>query len=63
MALIAVDRARERPDEVALRDDRVALHWADVNDVLNRVANGLHDADLGDARRVAVYAENGRRIS
>ena len=58
MALIAVDRARERPDEVALRDDRVALRWAEVDEVLNRVANGLHAADLGDARRVAVYAEN-----
>ncbi len=60
MALIAADRARERPDEVALRDDRVALRWADVDDVLNRVANGLHDLAevLGPQRRVAVYAEN-----
>jgi len=58
MALIAADRARERPDEVALRDDRVALGWAEVDDVLNRVANGLHAMDLGPARRIAVYAEN-----
>ncbi len=42
MALIAADRARERPDEIALRDDRVALGWAEVNDALNRVVNGLH---------------------
>ncbi|MEX0846933.1 MAG: AMP-binding protein [Ilumatobacteraceae bacterium] len=58
MALIAADRARERPDEVALRDDRVALGWADVNATLDRVANGLHALDLGPNRRVAVYAEN-----
>ena len=42
MALIAADRARERPDEIALRDDRVALRCAEVDDVLNRVVNGLH---------------------
>jgi long-chain acyl-CoA synthetase len=58
MALIAADRARERPDEVALRDDRVALGWAEVNATLDRVANGLHALDLGPNRRVAVYAEN-----
>jgi long-chain acyl-CoA synthetase len=58
MALIAADRARERPDEVALRDDRVALGWAQVSEILDRVANGLHALDLGPQRRVAVYAEN-----
>ena len=58
MALVADERAKERPDEIALRDDGVALTWAEVDDVLNRVANGLHAADLGPARRVAVYAEN-----
>jgi len=58
MALIAADRAKERPDEVALRDDRVAWGWSTVNDVLNRVANGLQAAGLGPARRVAVFAEN-----
>jgi len=62
MALIAADRARERPDEVALRDDRVALGWAEVDDALNRVVNGLHSTDLGAARRVAVYAENAGEV-
>jgi long-chain acyl-CoA synthetase len=62
MALIAADRARERPDEIALRDDRVALRWAEVDDVLNRVINGLHALDLGEARRVAVYAENAAEV-
>jgi acyl-CoA synthetase (AMP-forming)/AMP-acid ligase II len=58
MAVVARDRARERPDEVALRDDTRALGWAEVNDTLNRVANALHATDLGPQRRVAVYAEN-----
>ncbi len=62
MALIAGDRARERPDQVALRDDRVALGWSDVDDALNRVVNGLHARNLGDARRVAVYAENASEV-
>ena len=58
MALIARDRAQGRPDEVALRDDRLALLWAEVDELLNRVANALHSLELGVARRVAVYAEN-----
>jgi long-chain acyl-CoA synthetase len=58
MALIAADRAQERPDEIALRDDRVALGWAEVDDSLNRVVNALHSIDLGPERRIAVYGEN-----
>lgn len=58
MALGSRQRADERPDEVALRDDRVALGWGEVDDCLNRVANALHALDLGPRRRVAVYAEN-----
>lgn len=34
------------------------LGWADVDDVLNRVANQVIAADLGPNRRVAVFAEN-----
>ena len=58
MVLVAADLAIERPDEVALRDDDVTLGWAEVNDILNRVVNGLADLDLGPDRRVAVFAEN-----
>lgn len=58
MAVVAADRARERPAEVALRDDRVALGWAEVNATLDRVVNGLQAIDLGPKRRIAVYAEN-----
>ncbi len=58
MALTAARLAVERPDEVALRDDRVALGWAEVDEALNRVANGAHAIDLGPHRRYAVFAEN-----
>jgi long-chain acyl-CoA synthetase len=58
MALTASRLAVERPDEVALRDDRVALGWAEVDEALNRVANGANAMDLGPHRRYAVFAEN-----
>jgi acyl-CoA synthetase (AMP-forming)/AMP-acid ligase II len=58
MALVAADRARERPTEVALRDDRVALTWGEVDAVLNRAVNALWACDLAPVRRIAVYAEN-----
>jgi long-chain acyl-CoA synthetase len=58
MVLVAAELAVDRPDQVALRDDEVALGWAQLNDILNRVVNGLDDFDLGPDRRVAVLAEN-----
>ena len=58
MVVVASELVEERPDQIALRDDDVALRWADVNDLLNRVVNGLGELDLGPDRRVAVFAEN-----
>ena len=58
MAPVASRLADERPDEVALHDDRVALGWAEVSEALNRVANGLRALDLGPQQRAAVLAEN-----
>jgi long-chain acyl-CoA synthetase len=58
MVLVAADLAADRPDQVALRDDDVGLTWAQVNDTLNRVVNGLGQLDLGPDHRIAVYAEN-----
>jgi len=58
MPSFAADLAATRPDEVAIRDEQQALKWADVDDILNRVANGLNTFDLGAQRRVAVFAEN-----
>jgi len=58
MPAFTSDLARERPDEIAVRDPDKALRWAEVDDILNRVANNALSADLGPHRRVAVFAEN-----
>ncbi len=58
MALVAADLAAARPDEVALRAEGAVLDWAEVNDALNRVVNGLAALDLGPDHRVAVLADN-----
>lgn len=58
MALVANVRAVERPDEIALRDDQVAMTWGQLNATLNRFVDGLGRLDLGPQRRVAVFASN-----
>ncbi len=58
MVLVAGQLAVERPEQVALRYEETALRWADVDDILNRVVNGLGEFDLGPNRRIAVFAEN-----
>src|ERR1700687_532354 len=50
--------AAERPDEVALRDSRVQLGWADVDDTLHRATNAMMATFAGDPPRVAVLADN-----
>jgi long-chain acyl-CoA synthetase len=59
MTTFAARLAAERPDEIALRDENSAYRWIEIEDILNRVANGLHSYDLGPNRRIAVFAENG----
>jgi len=58
MPAFASELARERPDEIAVRDPDQALTWAEVGDILNRTANNALHSDLGPHRRVAVFAEN-----
>lgn len=58
MTVFAHRLAESKPDEVALRDARAAIGWMEVYETLNRIANGLAACDLGEARRVAVFAEN-----
>ena len=48
-----------RADEIAICDERVALSWLELDEVLNRVCNALLATDLGDQHRIAVFAENG----
>jgi len=54
----AAKLAQERPEEVAIRDEARAMGWAEVDETLNRVANGLLSLDLGPDHRIAVFAEN-----
>jgi len=58
LTTFAAELARARPDEIAIRDERAAWGWAKVDEVLNRVANGLLARDLGPELRIAVFAEN-----
>ena len=58
MTAFASQLASDRPSEIALRDPRQALTWGDINDILNRAANALQRLDLGEDRRIAVFAEN-----
>ncbi len=58
MPEFATRLAEERPHEIALRDHKAALTWAQVGDILNRVANHARASDLGPNRRIAVFAEN-----
>jgi hypothetical protein len=51
--------AAGRPDEIALRDEKNAHTWGEVDDILNRVANGLVDLDLG---RSAMGKINKRKL-
>ncbi len=58
MTSFAAKRAKERPDEIAVRDPSKHYSWAEVDDILNRVVNGLLQFDLGKDHRIAVFAEN-----
>ncbi|MEM9035920.1 MAG: AMP-binding protein [Actinomycetota bacterium] len=58
MTRFAAPLAQERPNEAALTDADRSLGWAEVDDALNRAANALQALDLGERRRVAVFAEN-----
>ena len=54
----AQEYAIENPEDIALRDARHALTWAEVDDQLNRCGSGLQALDLGPDVRIAVFAEN-----
>ncbi|MWA03237.1 AMP-binding protein [Actinomadura sp. LD22] len=54
----AAEFAAARPTEIAVRDARTELTWAQVDQVLRPAVNALRALDLGPARRLAVFAEN-----
>jgi acyl-CoA synthetase (AMP-forming)/AMP-acid ligase II len=58
MAVVGSKQRRESPDSIALRDERVAVTWLELDDLLNRATNALLGMDLGSDRRIGVFAEN-----
>jgi long-chain acyl-CoA synthetase len=58
MPQFAKDRATADPTAVALVDPLRTFTWSEVDEALNRCANALLALDLGECRRVAVFAEN-----
>jgi long-chain acyl-CoA synthetase len=48
----------ERPEEIALTDTERSYRWAEVDSILERGASALQTLDLGEERRIAVFAEN-----
>ena len=58
MTTFAAQLAMEQPEAIAIRDERVAFRWEDVDETLNRFVNALLQFDLGPEKRIAVFAEN-----
>ena len=58
MALVSAQLKLERPTEIALRDNRVELTWAQVDDSVNGIAAGLAAMVRRPKRRVAALAHN-----
>ncbi|MFB3103350.1 MAG: AMP-binding protein, partial [Pseudomonadales bacterium] len=58
MTTFAARLAEEQPEIIAIRDERVALRWAEVDETLNRFVSALLRFDLGPDKRIAVFAEN-----
>jgi acyl-CoA synthetase (AMP-forming)/AMP-acid ligase II len=58
VGVFATEACEQRPDEVALRDERVRIHWSALAEAVNRGANALLAMDLPAPPRAAVYAVN-----
>ncbi|MEY2626526.1 MAG: hypothetical protein RJB08_285, partial [Actinomycetota bacterium] len=58
MAVVLVDAAKAKPNEIAIRDSSLTMTWPELNSAINRVVNNLKPRDLGPNRRIAVYSEN-----
>lgn len=58
MSLAAADKARTHPDDLALADERQAISWLKLDDVLNRASQALLASGIGPGRRIGVFANN-----
>ena len=60
MATLTAAFAAARGTEPALVDDTGSTTWAELDERVNRLVNGLRDMDLANGDRVAVVAGNRR---
>jgi long-chain acyl-CoA synthetase len=58
MAVLTSDFARDRGSEAALIDESRSVTWADLNDRVNRLVNGLRNLGLSTGDTIAVVAGN-----
>ena len=58
MSLAAADKARTNPDDLALADERQAISWSRLDEILNRAANALLASGLASGQRIGVFANN-----
>jgi long-chain acyl-CoA synthetase len=58
MSLAAAALAEVAPDDLALADERGAISWSRLDEILNRATNALLAAGLAPGRRIGVLANN-----
>ncbi len=58
MPKFAQEQAVRTPNSPAMTDPSKSLTWEQVDEIINRAANLILEADLGEKRRIAVFAEN-----
>ena len=57
MPKFAQQQAEKTPNTVAMIDPYKSLTWEEVDDIINRAANIIIASELGEKRRIAVFAE------
>tara|TARA_B100000686_G_scaffold293984_1_gene323893 strand:- start:661 stop:2196 length:1536 start_codon:yes stop_codon:yes gene_type:complete len=58
MPKFASEKVQVSPNDIALSDPDSSYTWLEVNEILNRCANHILSSELGEKRRIAVFAEN-----
>ena len=58
MSIATAPWAQQSPNASALCDERGVITWSQLDRILNRATNALHDARLPTGRRLAIFAEN-----
>jgi len=60
MSLAAARNLAERPDALALADERISLTWSALDDLLNRHTNAL--LAIAGLQRMAIFAHNSAEV-